>query len=79
MAEETRTFEEVKAEQDALWAEIDAKPEPEGYDAWFRAEVALAVEESEDPNAVTYSADEVNEMMCQRRRERDAALLRRAS
>ncbi len=61
MADETRTFEELKAEQDRLWAESESKPEPEGYDAWFRAQVQEALDECAKPDAVFYTQEQVEE------------------
>ena len=79
MAEETRTFEELKAEQDKLWAVIESQSEPQGYDAWFRDQTESALKEADDPHAVTYTSDEVDREMAERRAQRDAGLLRRAS
>lgn len=79
MAEDTRSFEEVKAEQDRLWTEAASVPEPEGYAEWFRAQVEIAVREANDPNAVTYAASDVDRFMAERRAQRDSGLLAKAS
>jgi hypothetical protein len=65
MADDTRTFEEIKAEQDRLWAEAAAQPEPEGYDAWFREQVEEGLREAADPNTRWVTQEEVRANMLQ--------------
>ena len=45
MQDDTRSFEELKAEQDAYWAEAAKTPEPVGYAEWARAQVEEAIQE----------------------------------
>ena len=54
-------------------------PEPEGYDAWFREQVGIALREARDPNAVWHTMEEVNQHMEELRAERDSRLLKKAS
>ena len=75
MTEESGTFEEITAEQGALSRDAASKPEPEGYDAWFRAQVREGLEECARPGTVFFEAEDVNGFMAERRRQRDAGLL----
>ncbi len=79
MQDETRSFEDLKAEQDAYWAAAAKTPEPEGYAEWAQAQVEEAIRECEQPGAVFYTEAEVNTFMEQRRKQRDAGLLKKAS
>lgn len=79
MADEPRTFEELKAEQDAYWNEAAKQPAPSGYAEWVRTQTEEAIRECEQPGAIFFTEDEVNTFMAQRRRQRDSGLLRKAS
>lgn len=79
MADDARSYEELKAEQDAWWARAAETPVPEGYADWARAQIEEAIRECEQPGAVFYTEDEVNAFMQQRRTQHDAGLLKRAS
>lgn len=54
-------------------------PEPEGYDAWFRMQVELALHEADDPNARSYTLEESNEKMHLLKIARRAQQLQKAS
>ena len=46
------------------------RAEPEGYDTWFRREVEIGLREANEPNAVFYTLEEVEERMRLRRAQR---------
>ncbi len=74
MAEDSTEFERLKAEQERLWAEIEAKPAPEGYDAWFREQVEVGLREAADPKTVWTVQEDVEretELQIQRWHERE--------
>ena len=79
MQDDTRSFQELKAEQDAYWVEAARTPEPAGYAEWARAQVEEAIQECDQAGAVFYTDAEVNDFMEQRRKQRDAGLLKKAS
>ncbi len=54
-------------------------PEPEGYDAWVREQVEIAIRESEAPGAVFYTLEESNERMRRLRESLSKTPLEKAS
>ncbi len=54
-------------------------PEPEGYDAWFREQVDLALREADDPRARWYTLEESTEAMRLLKAAHHADQLRKAS
>lgn len=59
MADDARSYEELKAEQDAWWARAAETPVPEGYADWVRAQTEEAIRECERPGAVFYTQEEM--------------------
>lgn len=59
MADDTRTCEEVQAEQDASGRRRQRIPESDGYAEWVRAETEEAIRGREQPKAVSYTQEEI--------------------
>jgi hypothetical protein len=68
-----------RIETDEVTSAEPGQPEPEGYDAWFREQVELAVRESEAPDAVFHTMEEVDEEIAQMRTKRLAVPFEKAS
>ena len=69
MSDDNRTFEELKAEQDALWAEENSRPAPPGYEEYVRELLREGIEYCNRPDAVFHSNEDAKRIMEEHRRK----------